>query len=293
LIAQITRPYWIAAQLVLVAAAAYFAAQAVSSFVRGRLDRGAVATRQGAVAVAAPAKTAALSEYMQIARRDLFAQPAPESASASEPSRRGPSNLRLLGTGRHGSRAYAIIEDSQAKRQDVLTVGDKLGDAEVSRIGYRRVVLNRSGVEEILVQPSDGAVPAAGTAPAPPSPPPGATSQVSDDQIRKTGDDRYLIARGEVDHTLENLSDVFTQMRAVPNIESGRTTGFRLFAIRPGSIFEKIGLLNNDVVQRINGVELNDPAKAMTLFQDLQGQTRLSVDVLRGSETRTLSYEIR
>jgi len=46
-------------------------------------------------------------------------------------------------------------------------------------------------------------------------------------------------------------------------------------------------------VQRINGVELNDPAKAMTLFQDLQGQTRLSVDVLRGSETRTLSYEIR
>jgi len=291
LIAQVTRPYWIAAQLVLIAAGAYFAAQAVSSVVRGRLDRGAVAVRERSVAVAAPAKAPALAEYLQIAQRDLFAEPAPESASSAEPSRRGPSNLRLLGTGRHGSRAYAIIEDTQAKRQDVLTVGDKLGDAEVRRIGYRQVVLDRGGVEEVLVQPSDGAVPAA--APAPPPAPANTSSQIGDDQIRKTGDDRYLIARAEVDHTLENLSDVFTQMRAVPNIESGRTTGFRLFAIRPGSIFEKIGLLNNDVVQRINGVELNDPAKAMTLFQDLQGQTRLSVDVLRGSDTRTLSYEIR
>ena len=290
---QIPRPYWIATQLVLVAFAAYCAASAVSSVIRGRLDRRPVAARRSAVAAAPASQVRPLADYLTVANRDLFAQPLPEAASPTEPARRGPANLRLLGTGRRGARAYAIVEDSQAKRQDVLTVGEKIGDAEVVRIGYRRVVLRHGGQEEILTQPLDGSAPPAVTAPMAPAPAAQTSSQPSDDQIRRLADDRYLISRAEVDHQLENLSDVFTQARAVPNIESGKTTGFRLFSIRPGSIFDKIGLANNDVVQRINGVELNDPAKAMTLFQDLQGQSRLTVDVLRGSDTRTFSYEIR
>jgi hypothetical protein len=31
----------------------------------------------------------------------------------------------------------------------------------------------------------------------------------------------------------------------------------------------------------------------MALFQELQGQTRLTVDIVRGGEPRTLTYEIR
>jgi general secretion pathway protein C len=92
---------------------------------------------------------------------------------------------------------------------------------------------------------------------------------------------------------MENLSDLFTQLRAVPNAENGKTNGFRVFAIKRGSLFQKIGLENNDVVQRVNGIELNDPARAMALFQELQGQARLSVDIVRGGDPRTLSYEIR
>jgi general secretion pathway protein C len=102
-----------------------------------------------------------------------------------------------------------------------------------------------------------------------------------------------MMSRAEVDHQLGNLSSLFTQMRAVPNIKEGRTDGFRVFAIRSGSLFQQLGLQNNDVVQRINGVELTDPTRAMGLFEELKGEKRLSVDVLRGGETRTLSYEIR
>jgi general secretion pathway protein C len=293
-ITQIRRPYWIATHLLLLAAAAYFAASAVSTVVRGRLGRTHVATGALAAAPTSPSIARPLADYLTVTRRDLFAAvPTTERSTAVEPTRRGPSTLRLLGTGRHGDEVYAVIEDTQAKRQDLVTVGQKLGDAEVVRIGYRRVVLRRGGEEEVLEVAAEptGAntsgpapVPAVAAAPAP---------AAGDDQIRRIGDDRYLISRGEVDHSLDNLSELFTQVRAVPNLENGKTTGFRLFAIRQGSLFEKIGLNNNDVVQRINGIDLNDPARAMSLFQELQGQSRLTVDVLRGGETRTLSYEIR
>ena len=294
MITRIRRPYWIAAHLVLLALAATFAANAVSSVVRGRLAHGGVAVGKTSDDGAKHAKNRPLGDYLAIAKRDLFA-----AVPASEPQpvagtalRAAPASLQLLGTGSRGDKAFAVIEDAKTKVQRILTVGDKVDDAEVVDIGWRHMVLRRAGQEELLLVPpnlsGDGSASASTTAVSNT-----AAAAADGEQIRKIGDDRYLVAQAEVEHSMSNLSELFTQMRAVPNMQDGKTNGFRLFAIRSGSLFQKIGLQNNDVVQRINGIDLNDPGKAMSLFQDLQGETKLSVDVVRGGETRTLSYEIR
>jgi general secretion pathway protein C len=292
-ITRIRRPYWIAAHLVLLALAATFAANAVSSIVRGRLSRGDVSVSKVTTDADKGTKTRPLADYLAIARRDLFA-----AVPASEPSsiggstlRSAPASLQLLGTGSHGDKLFAVVEDAKSKIQRILTVGDKVDDAEVVEIGWRHMVLRRGGQEELLMVPPNLGVEggAAATTAVSSAPPPGDP----DAKIRKIGDDRYLVAQAEVEHSMANLSALFTQMRAVPNMQDGKTNGFRLFAIRSGSLFQKMGLQNNDVVQRINGIELTDPGRAMSLFQDLQGETRIAVDVVRGGEARTLSYEIR
>jgi general secretion pathway protein C len=294
-ITRIRRPYWIAAHLVLLALAATFAANAVSSIVRGRLSRSGVSFSQTTTDAGKRTKNRPLGDYLAIAKRDLFAAvPTSEPATASGGTMHGaPASLQLLGTGSHGERLYAVVEDAKSKQQKILTVGDKIDDAEVTEIGWRHIVLRRGGQDELLVVApnlgTDGAV-AASTTAVTTTP---AAAADADAQVKKIGDDRYLVAQAEVEHSLSNLSELFTQMRAVPNMQDGKANGFRLFAIRGGSLFQKIGLQNNDIVQRINGIEINDPGKAMSLFQDLQGETRLSVDVVRGGENRTLSYEIR
>jgi general secretion pathway protein C len=293
-ITRIRRPYWIAAQLVLLALAATFAANAVSSVVQSRLSGGGVAVTRATAGTGKRAKVRPLADYLAIARRDLFAAvPTSEPVNASGGVVRGtPASLQLLGTGSRGDRLYAIVEDVKTKEQRILTIGDRIDDADVTDIGWRHIVLNRGGQEELLVVApnlgTDGILPVSTTSVT--SVPP---SSDADQQVRKIGEDRYLVSQAEVDHSLSNLSELFTQMRAVPNMQDGKTNGFRLFAIRSGSLFQKIGLQNNDVVQRINGVEINDPGKAMSLFQELQGETRLTVDVVRGGANRTLSYEIR
>lgn len=294
MITRIRRPYWIAAHLVLLALAATFAANAVSSVVRGRLAHGGVAVGKTSDDGAKHAKNRPLGDYLAIAKRDLFAAvPASEpQAVAGTALRAAPASLQLLGTGSRGDKAFAVVEDAKTKVQRILTIGDKVDDAEVVDIGWRHMVLRRAGQEELLLVPpnlgGDGSATASTTAVSNT-----AAAAADGEQIRKIGDDRYLVAQAEVEHSMSNLSELFTQMRAVPNMQDGKTNGFRLFAIRSGSLFQKIGLQNNDVVQRINGIDLNDPGKAMSLFQDLQGETKLSVDVVRGGETRTLSYEIR
>lgn len=292
---RIRRPYWITAHLILLALAATFAAQAVSSVVRGRLSRAGVSFQHATTDRETRTKLRPLSDYLAIARRDLFAAvPATEPvvSGSSTTLRSGPASVTLLGTGRYGAKRYAVIEDAQSKEQKILGIGDKVGGAEVIDIGWRRMTLRRDGQEELLTVPPNLGLGGASTTTTAVST--AASTQADDDsQIRKIGEDRYLVAQAEVDHSLENLSQLFTQMRAVPNMQDGKTNGFRVFAIRPGSLFQKIGLQNNDVVQRVNGIELNDPARAMSLLQELQGEKRLNVDIVRGGETRTLSYEIR
>ena len=92
---------------------------------------------------------------------------------------------------------------------------------------------------------------------------------------------------------MENMNQLFTQIRAVPHFQDGKASGFRLFAIKQDSVFEKIGLKNGDIVTRINGNELTDPARAMSLLQDLRNEGRITVDVNRNRQLTTLNYEIR
>ncbi|MCI0529943.1 MAG: PDZ domain-containing protein, partial [Nitrospira sp.] len=67
----------------------------------------------------------------------------------------------------------------------------------------------------------------------------------------------------------------------------------RIFSIVPDSFFSKIGLQNGDVLQRINGIEVKDPENFMKVFQQLKGETSVSLDLMRNNQRQTFAYEIR
>jgi general secretion pathway protein C len=124
-------------------------------------------------------------------------------------------------------------------------------------------------------------------------PGPRRAARAGGERIRKTADNKFLIGRRELESTVANINEVFTQARAVPFFENGKTVGFRVFAIKPGSVFEKIGLQNGDVINRVNGVELTDPTKAISLFTELQNEGHIAVDLSRNKQAKNFSYEIR
>lgn len=62
--------------------------------------------------------------------------------------------------------------------------------------------------------------------------------------------------RAEIDKTPNNLNDVAMQARIVPGFKDGQAVGFKLFSIRPDSIYSKIVSRMGDVIRRINGFDL-------------------------------------
>jgi general secretion pathway protein C len=115
----------------------------------------------------------------------------------------------------------------------------------------------------------------------------------SSDTIRKIDDTSWVIDRREVDQAMANLSQLITQIRVVPNMRDGQADGFKVFSIRPNSLFAKIGIRNGDVIKEVNGLQLNGVDQAYQALTKLQGASSISTNIMRGNSPVTLSYEIR
>ncbi len=218
-----------------------------------------------------------LSEYSSILERGLFGEgrgPSNGPAAAS-------SSYRLIGTVEGQSFAGAVLEE--AGEQVFYRINQKLSDGSVIIKVMR---------DKITIKRSDGSV---------------MDVQVADDTrivsvqkpvaynagVKKLSDSKWMVDQKEVAASTENMSQILTQARALPYLEHGKTVGFRLSEIVPGSIYEKIGLQNGDVIRSVNSQEVDDPAKFFQLYQGLKNERNITIDVMRGGQRQTLNYEIR
>lgn len=289
------------------------AADVVASLVAGRLSQGiSVASAPGA-GQPRPHKRLPKNEaayVTPIVKRNLFRIASLEAPAEKKPSAEettGPlqtsslaQRFELVGTVVATNRAESVaVVQERAGAQDskIYLVGEKLGDeADIVAVEATRIVLELNGRKEQIAIELEGDQPGAtapfravGASAVSPPPPPGADAE----GIRRNPDGSYTLDSRMVEGQLANLSELLTQARAVPNFEDGKTNGFRLFSIKRGSIFDQIGLRNGDVIRKVNSNELNDPAVALNVFQELRSSRDFQVTVLRNNHEETLSYQVR
>jgi len=112
--------------------------------------------------------------------------------------------------------------------------------------------------------------------------------------VKKISETEYVIERESFQAALENMNELITQMLLRPNFTPDRQVdGFRVYRLRPRSLFIKLGLRNGDVLQRVNGVELDDASKGMGLLQTLKDLSNFTIDLKRGTRKMTFNYEVK
>ena len=112
------------------------------------------------------------------------------------------------------------------------------------------------------------------------------------DAIEKIDDTHYKLPRKVVDAMLANPMASMRGARVVPAIKNGVEDGFKLYAIRPSSIFAKIGFTNGDTVHSINGLALTTPDNALEAYTKLKDATTVTVDITRRGKPIELVIQI-
>ena len=92
---------------------------------------------------------------------------------------------------------------------------------------------------------------------------------------------------------LANPMEVARGARVVPAMKNGKASGFKLYAVRPTSIFAKLGLENGDTIVRVNGFDLTTADKALEVYTKLRDASTIQIDLERRHQPLTLTYSIR
>ncbi|MFN2427332.1 MAG: type II secretion system protein GspC [Candidatus Binatia bacterium] len=229
-----------------------------------------------------------------ILKRNLFGATDLETVSEEAPAA-GSADLRLRGIASSKGDSFAVFENTASGEQNVFGIGDKVFDGPmlVSVDPLGADVLLRGRKRRYEIEEEAAAASAADRKGARAAAKKGDKKAEATSGVRKTGANAYLVDRREVENAVANLNQVITQARAVPVLSEGKSAGFKLFSIRPGSIFEKIGLVDGDIVQRVNDTELTDPSKAVGLLEEIQSMGQIRVNFMRSGKLQTNTYTIR
>ena len=101
----------------------------------------------------------------------------------------------------------------------------------------------------------------------------------------------FRFERAYVDEQLANFSQLLNDARVVPTEKDG-TPLFMFKFIRKGSIYEKLGLKNEDIILAINGFTVDSVPKALKLFETLQSEREITLKIERGGQATDFQYYI-
>jgi general secretion pathway protein C len=242
-----------------------------------------------------------------IVTRDIFCSGCMPAKATTETAASGPQSnepqkttlqLELVSTmvcPADESWSMAVIRDLSTKEKDpaMYNKGASIAatGATVVKVLPKRVYLRNAGHLE-YVEMEGATPPAAPVAVAQAQPAIDPSLGDIDKGVNCSGNS-CTVDRAVVEHLLQNTTMLATAARFVPSIKDGKPNGFKLYAIRPQSIFGRIGLQNGDTIKAINGSEMTTPDAALGLYTKLRNASHLSVQVERRGETVTLDYTIR
>jgi general secretion pathway protein C len=195
--------------------------------------------------------------------------------------------LKLWGTVTgQKERAYAVIEDTKTRQQNLYHAGDNIQNAVVKLILREKVVLNVDDRDEILaMEEIRGRRGGKTTA--------RASTAAGQRKLPVSRYPRKIKLKGDqIQKAMENLGQLMEQANLRPHIEDGQPAGISITGIKPNAIFRKMRLRNGDVITGVNGNSIGSVEDAAKVFEELSSGSNIQLQIKRRGREQTLDYNI-
>ena len=213
---------------------------------------------------------------------------------SAKPVTTGQLELRLLGTvAGDENAACAIIEDTKTRIQELYKTGDLVQGARIEKIERNRIMLLNEGIQQILnlyVGSEDNMNAVASTketkSAAPEKNSMAGVIKVTSPTEREVNKSAFLAKVGGVEAVMKTVD-------ITPHLVNGKADGLKITGLEGLSMARFVGLENGDVIQVINGQFVTDSRKAFQVLRKARALSSLDMQLLRGSERKTLSFKIQ
>jgi len=289
--------YFTIANFLLITLGAYLGVNLFYTLITSRLDYGEMTSRitsNQADPTPVEHTIAPLSDYKAVVSRNIF-------NSGSEPVAETPKTeavdidklketdlkLKLWGTVTgQNKRAYAVIEDTKGREQNLYRTGDSIQKAIVKLILREKVVLSVDGRDEILAMQEIRS---------------GKGRRSSKRSPVSSGSPRLPVSSyprkirlkgAQIEKAMENLGQLMEQANLRPHIVDGQPAGISITGIKPNAIFRKMRLRNGDVITGLNGGSIESVEDAVKVVEQLSSGSNIQLQIKRRGREQTLDYSI-
>lgn len=231
--------------------------------------------------------------YQPILQRDLFKTSEPETVVKVDTIeldklKQTQLNLKLWGTIiREADQSYAVIEDTKKRKQGLYRVGDKVENATIKMILRKKVVLNVSGKDEILLMGADKGKTGSSSQPASQRDMPEPY-----EEMVPSDEEAVSLDRDRINDALKNINQLMSQVKVRPHFEDGKPNGLILSHIQQKSIFSEMGLQNGDIVKGVNGNMIESVDDALKFYENLRASPSVELQIQRQGEEMNIVYQI-
>lgn len=232
-----------------------------------------------------------IMSYAPILEKNPFGRPQkliPLTSELKNQRTTSPEDLILIGTAIGDKNlSYAIFENkslADSQKQEIFPLGGHVYDyGTLTSIEKEWVELTQGAVRYkiYLIEPQIKEIQT------------GNSAASHSSFAKKITEKQYLLNQQKVQQALNNPEQILTEARLLPNIEDGKQNGFKVLEVKPGGIYEGLGLRNGDILLRVNDLEISNPEVAMQAMYALKGMSTVSLDIIRNGERTTMSYQIR
>jgi general secretion pathway protein C len=102
-----------------------------------------------------------------------------------------------------------------------------------------------------------------------------------------------ILNRSELQDAMQDMGSMLSQAQIRPYFNAGVPDGFIVTSIRPGSLYQKMGIANGDIIQEVNRRAIRTADDLSGLLNILKASNDLSLVVKRGGNPTTMNYQFR
>ena len=221
------------------------------------------------------------TEYNVIVERDLLQTGKRSSSTSTAPVEKdvvrpiAEMGLTLKGT-ITGPKEFARAIIEEKRKQKSYKIGDEVKGATVLAIYRNKVIMDVNGQEQMLVIEE--------------------TKTKSTALSKKTlpsSSKRPAVPRSSgITSIMKNLDQYIGSARVVPYFKGGEPYGFRVSNLKEGSMAYDLGVRSGDIIRSVNGIPIRTPEDAFNVYQEMQNESLVEVELERKGESTTVSVPL-